>query len=179
MLTVEEALEQFLSRITPLGTELVELTAALGPVLAEPPFSRRAPPPWPNSSRAGYAVRAADTRGGGVELVVVGRIIAGSLPAGTLRPGEAMRIFTGAPLPNGADAVVPQENVTADGERVTIPRPVERGAFVRPAGEDGPAGGIGVEAGETISAAQVRLLAALGHARRRVHRRPRVARVST
>jgi len=179
MLTVEEALEQILSRITPLGTELVELTAALGRVLAEPTVSRRELPPWPNSSMDGYAVRADDTRAGGVELVVVGRIIAGSLPAGTLRPGEAMRIFTGAPLPNGADAVVPQENVTADGERVTIPRPVERGAFVRPAGEDVRVGDVVVEAGETISAAEVGLLAALGHARVRVHRRPRVAVLST
>src|SRR5207245_223205 len=168
MLTVEEALEQILFRITSLGTELVELTAALGRVLAEPTVSRRELPPWPNSSMDGYAVRADDTRAGGVELVVVGRIIAGSLPAGTLRPGEAMRIFTGAPLPNGADAVVPQENVTADGERVTIPRPVERGAFVRPAGEDVRVGDVVVEAGETISAAEVGLLAALGHARVRV-----------
>src|SRR5438034_456953 len=62
MLTVEEALEQILSRITPLGTELVELTAALGRVLAEPTVSRRELPPWPNSSRDGYAVRADDTR---------------------------------------------------------------------------------------------------------------------
>src|SRR2546428_4017083 len=151
MLTVEEALEQILSRITPLGTELVELTASLGRVLAEPTVSCRELPPWPNSSMDGYAVRADDTRAGGVELVVVGRIIAGSLPAGTLRPGEAMRIFTGAPLPNGADAVVPQENVTADGERVTIPRPVERGAFVRPAGEDVRVGDVVVEAGAARS----------------------------
>src|SRR5437870_10804922 len=120
MLTVEEALEQILSRITPLGTELVELTAALGRVLAEPVVSRRELPPWPNSSMDGYAVRADDTVAGGAELAVVGRIIAGSLPGRTLRAGEAMRIFTGAPLPDGADAVVPQEDVTADGERVTI-----------------------------------------------------------
>src|SRR3989442_3853251 len=175
MLTVEEALEQILSRITPLGTELVELTAALGRVLAEPTVSRRELPPWPNSSMDGYAVRADDTRAGGVELVVVGRIIAGSLPAGTLRPGEAMRIFTGAPLPNGADAVVPQENVTADGERITIPRPVERGAFVRPAGENVPVVDVVDEAGETISAAEVGLLAPPGHARVRVHPPPPVA----
>src|SRR2546425_6294482 len=175
MLTVEEAFEQILSRITPLGTELVELTAALGRVLAEPTVSCRELPPWPNSSMDGYAVRADDTRAGGVELVVVGRIIAGSLPAGTLRPGEAMRIFTGAPLPNGADAVVPQENVTADGERVTIPRPVERGAFVRPAGEDVRVGDVVVEAGETISPAEGGLPAALGPARVRVHRPPPLA----
>src|SRR5256886_5771751 len=140
MLTVEEALAQILSRIEPLGTELVELTAALGRVLGEPVVSRRELPPWPNSSMDGYAVRADDTRAGGVELVVVGRVIAGSLPARTLRPGEAMRIFTGAPLPAGADAVVPQEDVTADGERITIPRPVARGAFVRAAGGDVPPG---------------------------------------
>src|SRR2546426_5589022 len=90
-----------------------------------------------------------------------------------------MRIFTGAPLPNGADAVVPRETAPADGERVTIPRPVERGAFVRPAGEDVRVGDIVVEAGETISAPEVGLLAALGHARVRVHRRPRVAVLST
>src|SRR3989449_3616570 len=179
MLTVEEALEQILSRITPLGTELVELTAALGRVLAERPVSSGELPPWPNSSMDGYAVRADDTRAGGVEVVVVGRIIAGSLPAGTLRPGEAMRIFTGAPLPNGADAVVPQENVTADGERITIPRPVERGAFVRPAGEDVRVGDVVVEAGETISPAQVGLPAALGHARVRGPRPPPVALLST
>src|SRR3989454_4867748 len=174
MLTVEEAFEQILSRITPLGTELVELTAALGRVLAEPTVSCRELPPWPNSSMDGYAVRADDTRAGGVELVVVGRIIAGSLPAGTLRPGEAMRIFTGAPLPNGADAVVPQENVTADGERVTIPRPVERGAFVRPAGEDVRVGDVVVEAGGTVSPAQGRLLAAPGPPRARGPPPPRV-----
>src|SRR5436309_6077833 len=179
MLTVEEALDQILSHVRPLGTELVELTAALGRVLAEPVVSRRELPPWPNSSMDGYAVRADDTRAGGVELVVVGRIIAGSLPARTLRTGEAMRIFTGAPLPAGADAVVPQEDVTADGERVAIPQPVARGAFVRPAGEDVRAGDVVVETGETISAAEVGLLAALGHARVRVHRRPRVAILST
>src|SRR5437879_6966011 len=126
MLTVEEALDQMLSRIRPLGTELVELTAALGRVLAEPVVSRRELPPWPNSSMDGYAIRADDTRSGGAELVVVGRIIAGSMPARALRSGEAMRIFTGAPLPDGADAVVPQEDVTGDDARVTIPERVDR-----------------------------------------------------
>src|SRR2546428_11292009 len=77
------------------------------------------------------------------------------------------------PLPNGRDPVGPTENDTPDGELVTIPRPVERGAFVRPGGEDVRVGDVVVEAGETISAAEVGLLAALGHARVRVHRRPR------
>ena len=179
MLTVEEALEQILSRIAPLGTELVELAATLGRVLAEPVVSRRELPPWPNSSMDGYAIRAADTRAGSAELEVVGRIIAGSLPVRTLKAGEAMRIFTGAPLPDGADAIVPQEDVTGDGERVTVGKRVEPGAFVRPAGEDIRAGDIVVDAGQTISAAEIGVLAALGYARVRVHRRPRVAVLST
>jgi len=179
VLSVEEALDQILSRIRPLGTELVELTAALGRVLAEPVVSRRELPPWPNSSMDGYAIRADDTRAGGAELVVVGRIIAGSMPGRALRSGEAMRIFTGAPLPDGADAVVPQEDVTGDDARVTIPERVEAGAFVRRAGEDVRAGDVVVEAGQTISAAEVGLLAALGDARVRVYRRPRVAVLST
>src|SRR5213083_1505398 len=138
MLSVEEALEQILSRVRPLGTELVELTAALGRVLAEPVVSRRELPPWPNSSMDGYAIRAADTRASGAKLVVVGRIIAGSMPARALRSGEAMRIFTGAPLPDGADAVVPQEDVTGDDARVTIPERVEAGACVSTAGHASP-----------------------------------------
>jgi molybdopterin molybdotransferase len=179
VLSVEEALEQILSRVKPLGTELVELTSALGRVLAEPVVSRRELPPWPNSSMDGYAIRADDTRTSGAELVVVGRIIAGSMPTRALRSGEAMRIFTGAPLPDGADAVVPQEDVTGDDERITIPARVETGAFVRPAGEDVRVGDMVVEAGQTISAAEVGLLAALGDARVRVYRRPRVAVLST
>src|SRR5438093_7462952 len=127
----------------------------------------------------GYAIRAADTRAGSAELEVVGRIIAGSLPARPLQAGEAMRIFTGAPLPDGADAVVPQEDVTGDGERVTVGKRVEPGAFVRPAGEDIRAGDVVIGAGQTISAAEIGVLATLGYGRVVVVRRPRVAILST
>src|SRR5881409_4173227 len=152
---------------------------ALGRVLAEPVVSRALIPPWANSSMDGYALRAADTRGEPVKLAVVGRIVAGSMPSRPLRAGEAMRIFTGAPLPDGADAVVPQEDVTGDGERVTVGKRVEPGAFVRPAGEDIRAGDVVIGAGQTISPAEIGVLAALGYARVRVHRRPRVAVLST
>src|SRR2546427_11121514 len=111
MLTVEEALEQILSRITPLGTELVELTAALGRVLAEPTVSCRGLPPWPNSPMGGYAVRADDTRAGGVGLVVVGPLIAGSLPAGAWRPRGAGSIVRAGPPPNGGAAGGPPGEV--------------------------------------------------------------------
>ena len=179
MLSVEDALEQILSRIEPLGTELVEVLAALGRVLAEPVVSRLTLPPWPNSSMDGYAIRSEDTRGGSAELAVVGRIVAGTLPPRPLRAGEAMRIFTGAPLPEGADAVVPQEDVAADGARIAVPRPVESGAHVRPAGEDIRAGDVVVGPGHVVGPAEVGLLATLGYTRARVHRRPRVAILST
>ena len=179
MLTVEEARDAILSRIEPLEVERVEVMGALGRVLAEPIVSRATIPPWANSSMDGYALRAADTRGEPVELAVVGRIIAGSMPSRPLRAGEAMRIFTGAPLPEGADAVVPQEDVAADGERVTIRGRIELGACVRPAGEDVRVGDVVVQPGHVIGAAEIGLLATLGYSQVRVYRRPSVAILST
>jgi molybdopterin molybdotransferase len=179
VLTVEEALAQILSRARPLETERVALSAALGCVLAEPVISRREIPPWPNSSMDGYAVRAADTTKAPVTLAVTGRIAAGVLPTRPLQPGEAARIFTGAPLPDGADAIVPQEDVHAEGERIHLARAVAAGAFVRPRGEDVRAGDRVLEAGRPLRAAEVGLLATLGHSPVLVHRRPRVAVLST
>jgi molybdopterin molybdotransferase len=177
MLTVEEALEQILSRVEPLGTERVDLMSALGRTLAETIVSGREIPPWPNSSMDGYAVRAADT--GEVQLAVVGRVTAGALPSRALVAGEAMRIFTGAPLPDGADAVVPQEDVDADGDRVRLRGRVASGAYVRPAGEDVRPGEVMLTPGRTIRAPEIGLLATLGHAQVSVVRRPRVAILST
>src|SRR3990172_4338065 len=179
MLTVEEALTAILSRVRPLGTERVELLAALGRVLAEPIVSPRVIPPWPNSSMDGYALSAEDTRADGAGLRVVGRVTAGSRPPRALGAGEAMRIFTGAPLPDGADAVVPQEDVTLEGECVRIPGRVARGTCVRPIGEDVRAGDLELEPGRGLGAAEIGLLGTLGYARVAVGRRPRVAILST
>jgi len=176
---VEEALEAILSRVGPLGVERVDVLSALGRVLAESVVSPSTIPPWPNSSMDGYAVRAHDTGRAPVELAVVGRIIAGSMPTRALRAGETMRIFTGAPLPEGADAVVPQEDVAADNGRITLTASVSSGAYVRPAGEDVRAGDVVVEPGGSIGAAEVGLLATLGYSQVRVFRRPRVAILST
>src|SRR5438876_648095 len=101
------------------------------------------------------------------------------MPSRPLRAGEAMRIFTGAPLPDGADAVVPQEDVAADGERVTIRGRIESGACVRRAGEDVRVGDVVVQPGHVVGAAEVGLLATLGYSQVRVFRRPRVAVLST
>jgi molybdopterin molybdotransferase len=178
MLTVEEALEAILGRVGPLGTEQVDLLGALGRVLAQSIVSRREIPPWANSSMDGYAVRAADT-GGGATLSVVGRVEAGAVPQGAVGRGEAMRIFTGAPLPDGADAVVPQEDVELTDGQVRVRSAVEVAAFVRPRGEDVRVGDVVLEPGTLITPAEVGLLATLGHGQVLVHRRPRVAILST
>jgi molybdopterin molybdotransferase len=178
MLTVEEALDAILSRVQPLGTERVEILSALGRVLADPIVSRREIPPWPNSSMDGYAVRAGDT-GQGVALTVVGRVEAGAMPSRSIGAGEAMRIFTGAPLPAGADAVVPQEDVEAVNGRIDLRGSVERTAYVRAAGEDVRVGDRVLEPGTVLSAAEIGLLATLGHGQVRVYRRPRIAILST
>jgi molybdopterin molybdotransferase len=178
VLTVESALDQILARVTPLGAEHVELMASLGRVLAVPIVSHREIPPWPNSSMDGYAIRAADTNTAD-GLRVVGLVAAGAVPDKPVGPGEAMRIFTGAPLPSGADAVVPQEDVEVDGERIRIRGGVAAGAYVRPAGEDVRPGDRMLEPGAVIGPAEIGLLATLGCSRVRVYRRPRVAILST
>ena len=182
MLSVEEALEQILSRVHALPTERVEVTSALGRVLAEPIVSTRQIPPWPNSSMDGYALRAADTQTGGVVLEVVGKIVAGALPSRRLATGEAMRIFTGAPLPEGADAVIPQEDVgdaSPSTGKITVRQRVEPGAYVRLAGEDVRRGDAVLPPGRVLGPAEIGLLATLGRSQVRVHRRPRVAILST
>jgi len=178
MFTVEEALDAIMSRIARLPTERVDVVAALGRVLAEPIISRRCIPPWANSSMDGYAVRSVDTRAGR-HLAVVGTIVAGSVPERSLGVGEAMRIFTGAPLPAGADAIVPQEDVDAVDDGVRLRGAVAPAAFVRPAGEDVREGDRVLEPGIAIGPAEVGILATLGCAQVEVSRRPRVAVLST
>jgi len=178
MLSVEQAQAEILSRVRPLPVERVDILAALGRVLAETVRSTRRIPPWPNSSMDGYAVRAADTRAG-ASLRVVDRIIAGSLPTRRVGAGEAARIFTGAPMPEGADAVVPQEDVDATDGVVALRGTVDPGAYVRPAGEDVCEGDLVLDAGRTIGAAEIGILATLGRTQVSVGRRPRVAVLST
>ena len=179
MLSVEEALEQILGRVRALPAERVPIVQSLGRVLAESVVSTREIPPWPNSSMDGYAVRAADTERGRVGLAVVGRVAAGALPDREVRPGETVRIFTGAPMPPGADAVIPQEDIQVDGDRIVVSQAVETGAYVRPRGEDVRPGETLLTAGRVIGPAEIGLLATLGWPQVRVGRRPRVAILST
>jgi molybdopterin molybdotransferase len=183
VISVEDARERVLSRIPVLGTEGVDLSAAWRRVLAIDVVATRDIPSWPNSSMDGYALRADDTRTARPEaparLTISGRVAAGAVAERPLRAGEAFRIFTGAPLPDGADSVIPQEDVEADGTALRVPRPVRAGEFVRPRGEDMRVGETVLERGRALDPAEIGLLATLGHAQVQVIKRPRVGILST
>jgi molybdopterin molybdotransferase len=120
VISVEEALRRFLAPLTALPAEQVAVSDGLGRVLAEDMISRRTQPPFAVSAMDGYAVRAADVATVPARLRVVGAAPAGGAYAGTLGAGEAVRIFTGAPVPAGADCIVIQEDTTRDGDAVVV-----------------------------------------------------------
>jgi molybdopterin molybdotransferase len=165
--------------VTPLPSEWVHLGAAHGRVLAEDLVATRDQPPHAISAMDGYAVRAADLAGGGATLRLVGAAPAGGAFEGAIGPGEAVRIFTGGPLPAGADAIALQENATAEGERVRLEGRVEPGTYVRPAGLDFEQGEVALPAGKRLSARDIGFAAALNHAWLSVRRRPRIAVLAT
>jgi molybdopterin molybdotransferase len=192
LLSVESALAQILSPFTPLPAETIDLTAALGRVLAEDVQSGIDLPPFANSSMDGYAVRAADvaqaTHANPVPLRPVLDIPAGAAPNQTIEPGETARIMTGAPMPPGADAVIPVEDTDSNWragtdeelpEVVQFFRSVQTGDYVRPAGENVQRGQTVLRAGTVIRPQDIGILAALGLATIRVVRPPRVVIVST
>lgn len=190
-LTVSNALNIILSNISVLSTEHVPLLEALGRVLAEPVSARDSLPPFANSSMDGYALRAADSTGASEKtpatLRVIADIAAGSVPDVTLTPGTAARIMTGAPLPPGADAVVPVEDTNElwrDEKRplpqtIQIQRQVAANDYVRHIGEDIIAGQIVLQAGHALRPQEVGILAALGVSRVPVIRRPKVGVLAT
>jgi len=183
LLSVEEARERILSRIEPLAPLDVPLTEAHGCVLAREVVAGEDVPSFASSAMDGFAVRAADVAGAAptapVELRIVGRAPIGRAPEGTVGHGEAIRIATGAPIPAGADAVVPIEDCEVEGERVRVLAPVPEGKHVRPAGEDLRAGEVLVPAGRRLGAPELGLLAAAGAAQVSIHPRPRVVVLST
>ncbi len=183
MLSVEEARERVLARFQPLAVEEVPLAEALGRVLAEDAIAREASPPFANSAMDGYALRSADTRdaapGALVRLRLAGEVPAGSVYAGEVRPGEAVRILTGAPVPAGADAVIQQELVSVAEGAVALEAPVAVGNNIREAGGDARPGALLARAGTELGPAEIALLASLGVTPARVTRRPRVAILAT
>lgn len=190
-LSVSEALDLVLAQIDVLEAESVPLSDALGRILADPVVARDDLPPFANSSMDGYAVRAADLAGASkdspVELRVLADIAAGMDLAIEIQPGTSARIMTGAPLPSGADAVVPVEDTDEPWrgqdrslpQSISIYRSVESGAFVRYPGEDIRAGMTVLQAGHLLRPQEIGVLASLGISRVHVIRRPRVGVLST
>ena len=169
--SVAEARGAMLAAVAPLGAETAVLAEALGRVLAQPVIASRDQPPFAVSEMDGYALRAADTPG---RLQIIGESAAGHGFAGTSGPGQAVRISTGAALPDGADAVVMQEDVRRDGDAIEASHAAP-GQHVRPRAMDFAAGTRLLEAGRRLDGVALALAAAMGMAQLPVARRPRVA----
>ena len=194
LISVEEALAEILSHVHPLGSERVPILDALGRVLAEEIVADTNIPPFDNSGMDGYAVRGADvaeaTPGSPVRLAVIGSVAAGYVAEMRVQPDAAVRIMTGAPLPDGADAVVPfedtgdfdrpkEERLAAPAAWIEVRKPAGPRANVRPAGEDIHLGEEVMAPGRLIRPQEIGVLASLGRDTVLVHRRPRVAILAT
>ncbi|MET3893565.1 molybdopterin molybdotransferase [Bosea sp. OAE506] len=181
LMTLEQAGERVAALVAPVsGTETVSLAAADGRVLADAILSPLDLPPFANSAVDGYAVHSADLASSGpTRLPLGGRVAAGADAAGLSVRGRAVRVFTGAPMPDGADTVFMQEDVTLEGEAVLLPPGLARGANARPAGEDIARGALAAAAGQRLRPQDLALLSALGVTQVAVRRRPCVAIFST
>ena len=179
LIPVAEARTRIVSVLDPVPSETVALAAAAGRVLAEDVRARLTQPPVAVSAMDGYAVRAEDVAGAPATLKVIGAAPAGAAYAGAVGPGQAVRIFTGGPVPEGADAIVIQENTTASGEGVTVRVGAPAGRYIRPAGLDFHADEVGLAASHVLTARDIGLAAAMNVPWLRVHRRPRIALLAT
>jgi molybdopterin molybdotransferase len=183
MLTVAEASERIMAEIRQLDAESVPLKRALGRVCAEDISATVTMPPWSNSSMDGYAVRSADITpvmgGERVTLRVVATIAAGEFAPRPLKRGEAMRIMTGAPVPEGADSVIRKEHTDGGKKKVEIRDALDVWKNIRPAGEDYQRGDVLAKRGAPIRPALLGVLASSGISKVRAFRRPRVAIISS
>jgi len=183
MTSADQALEIVLANVAALGVERVPILEALSRVLAEEIRSPRDIPGFDNSAMDGYAVRAADVASASesnpVKLRVIETVAAGAMPKLTLEPGQATRTMTGAPIAPGADAIIQVERTLMAEPFVEILASAERGAFVRPHGEDLKRGELVMSAGKLLAPSDLGMLASLNRSMVDVYRRPRVAVVAT
>ena len=183
LISIEDARSRVLAEASPLPAETIPLAEAVGSVLAGDIIASHSVPPFDNSGMDGYAVRAADLVDAASEspakLLIAETIPAGHVATRSLAPGEAATIMTGAPIPQGADTVAQSEITSEEDGYVLIYETVKRGKNIRRAGEDVMAGDRVLGAGALLGPAEIGVLASLGHPRVLVHRRPRVAIIST
>jgi len=183
MISVEDALNQILEVIVPLCREKVSILDSIGRVIGEDIYANRNIPPRDNSAMDGYALRWEDTRGASISKPVILKVIedipAGTIPRKSIGSGESSRIMTGAPIPDGANAVVRVEDTEKDGQRVKVFVKAKEGQDIRPAGEDVREGELDISQGDVIRPAEIGMLAALGRSFISVYQRPLVAIVAT
>ena len=181
MITLDQARGYVLGRCHPLAPQELRIDEVVGCVLAESVVSTVPVPPFDNSAVDGFAFRSGADEGLPTRLVVADVVMAGGRPGGRVRPGEAVRVMTGAPIPPGTDTVCMLEHARSDprGNTVVIDHPPPRGANVRLAGEDVSAGEKVLEAGSVVGPARLGVLASLGRDRVAVYPRPRVGVLST
>jgi molybdopterin molybdotransferase len=181
LLPVEDALARLLGGALPVaGTEDVPLHEANGRVLAADLTARLTQPPFNASAMDGYALRAEDAAEAGAVLTVIGESAAGHAFSGKVSAGEAVRIFTGAPVPQGADSILLQEDAEKlDDRRIRTTFPVTHGRHIRPRGQDFAEGDVTLSAGTRLDFSHLTLAAAMNHPRLPVFRRPRVAILAT
>jgi molybdopterin molybdotransferase len=179
LMPVAEALARLLDGVKPRPTEWVALADANGRILSEDLASTRTQPPFAASAMDGYAVRHADLAEIPARLQVIGEAPAGHGYAGNIGAGETVRIFTGAPVPEGADTILIQEDTTRDGDTVTALECPALGVYVRPAGLDFKEGEVLLKAQRKLDYRDLALAAAMNHARLPVHKKPVVAILAT
>ncbi|MBR0679358.1 molybdopterin molybdotransferase MoeA [Roseomonas eburnea] len=181
LMSVEEAQALIAARIPePVGEEEVPLTAARGRVLAHDLVAPMPLPPFANAAVDGWALRHEDLAPGApTRLLETGRVAAGHAPARPAGAGEAVRVFTGAPMPAGTDTCVMQEDVTREGSAILVLAGLRRGANARPAGEDVERGAVALRAGQRLGPAEIGMAAALGQRSLVVRRLPRIGVFST
>jgi molybdopterin molybdotransferase len=179
LMPVADALAAILAGAEPLGEEMVALDAAYHRVLARDVAALRTQPPQAMSAMDGYAVRAADAARIKARLKVIGEVAAGRPFDRALGPGEAARIFTGGVIPDGADAVVIQEDTVVDGSHVTVTEAAVAGRHIRPAGVDFRKGDVLLKAGSRLTDRDLSLAASMNYPELPVRRRPKVALLAT
>jgi molybdopterin molybdotransferase len=179
LLSVEDALHRILSSARLLNSESIAIADAHGRTLAEPLHAKRTQPPFNASAMDGYAVRGEDVAKAGSVLTVIGESAAGHGFHGTVGSTEAVRIFTGAPVPEGADTILLQEHATREGDRVTVTEPEAKGRHIRSTGLDFAEGQSLIAKGHRFNARSLALAAAMNHGHVRVAKKPKVAILAT
>ncbi|KZL21899.1 Molybdopterin molybdenumtransferase [Pseudovibrio axinellae] len=175
LISIEDALSRLLKDIIPIQSEQLPLLETGGRVLAEDVKATRTQPPFSASAMDGYAVKASDTTNQDNPLKVIGEVAAGHSFEGTLKAGEALRIFTGAPVPGGADAILMQENARRDGDNLFCLESVSVDKFIRPAGLDFHEGQVLLTKGTLLGFRELSLAGAMNHATLPVRKKPVVA----